>query len=71
MCYYSHLFGDANESLPLHNAYLYRRLHLLELKHNKEVVKVRIPDGSIFRQSKTKTFLKKVNAAFEKAFFPL
>ena len=68
MCYYSHFFGDANACLSLHNAYLSRRLHLLELKHNKDVVKVRVPDGSIFRKVKTKMFMKKIDDVFQQGF---
>jgi hypothetical protein len=54
--------------LSLHTTYLSWRLYLLKLKHNREVARTRVPGGSIFRQSKTKIFLKKVDASFEKGF---
>ena len=45
MCYYDHFFGDANACMSLLNAYLVRRLHLLEAKYTKDVAKVRSPNG--------------------------
>ena len=68
MCYYDHFFGDANACMSLLNAYLARRLHLLEAKYTKDVAKVRSPNGGIFKTKAARDFLKKVNLEFEKGF---
>ena len=66
--YYDHCFGDVNACLSLQNAYLARRLDIAE----KRLTKLQKPsvalDGSLFRQEKTKQYLKKVDLSFEKGF---
>ena len=47
--------------MSLLNAYLTRRLHLLEAKYTKDVAKVRSPNGGIFKTKAARDFLKKVN----------
>ena len=47
--------------MSLLNAYLTRRLHLLEAKYTKDVAKVRSPNGGILKTKAARDFLKKVN----------
>ena len=54
--------------MSLLNAYLTRRLHLLEAKYTKDVAKVRSPNGGILKTKAARDFLKKVNLEFEKGF---
>ena len=61
MYYYDHFFGDANVCMSLLNAYLTRRLQLLEAKYTKDVAKILSPNGGIFKTKAARDFLKKVN----------
>ena len=63
--YHKHFFGDTNACLALANAYLSRRMDLLQRKCSKDILKVKTFDDGILQNQSTKMFLKKIDAAFE------
>ena len=69
VCYYDHLLGDVTASLALQNAYLSKRVSLLE-KQLSDSAKKATPktcDGGIFNAKRTQDFLANVNNTFKDA----
>ena len=69
VCYYGHLLGDLTAPIALQNAYLSKRVSLLEkqLSDSAKKATTKTCDGRIFKAKRTQDFLAKVNNTFKDA----